>query len=72
MHHASASAHELGFVAVCCCRSLPYEALLAELSQAVGSPVVQGNLRYSLTQAFGEDASLKAQAYIGVSEFSCI
>lgn len=52
------------------CRSLPYEALLAQLSQAVGEHVNQGNLRYSLTQAFGEDASLKAQAYIGVSIFT--
>ena len=33
----------------------------------MGSQVVQGNLRYSLTQAFGQDASLKAQAYMGVS-----
>lgn len=49
------------------CRSLPYEALLAQLSQAVGTQVGQGNLRYSLAQAFGEDASLKAQAYLGVS-----
>ena len=49
------------------CRSLPYEALLAQLSQTVGTQVGQGNLRYSLAQAFGEDASLKAQAYLGVS-----
>ena len=58
------------FAHSCCChdcRSLPYEALLAELSQTMGSQVVQGNLRYSLTQAFGQDASLKAQAYMGVS-----
>ncbi|KAL3131919.1 hypothetical protein ABBQ38_007622 [Trebouxia sp. C0009 RCD-2024] len=47
-------------------KSLPYEALLAQLSQAVGAQVGQGNLRYSLAQAFGEDASLKAQAYLGM------
>ena len=53
------------------CRSLPYEALLAQLSQAVGAQVNQGNLRHTLTQAFGEDASLKAQAYMGVSLTPC-
>ncbi len=39
---------------------------MAELGQATGQQVFQGNLRYSLTQAFGPDASLKAQAYLGV------
>ena len=41
--------------------------LLAELGRTTGQQVCQGNMRYSLTQAFGPDASLKAQAYLGVS-----
>ncbi len=49
------------------CRSLPYEMLMAELGRTTGQQVCQGNMRYSLTQAFGPDASLKAQAYLGVS-----
>ena len=49
------------------CRSLPYEMLMAELGRTTGQQVFQGNMRYSLTQAFGPDASLKAQAYLGVS-----
>ena len=49
------------------CRSLPYQALLAELAKTTGQQVFQGNVRYALTQAFGPDASLKAQAYLGVS-----
>lgn len=40
--------------------------LLAELGRTTGQQVLPGNLRYSLTQAFGPDASLKAQAYLGV------
>ena len=48
------------------CRSLPYEMLMAELGRTTGQQVCQGNMRYSLTQAFGPDASLKAQAYLGV------
>ncbi len=54
------------------CRSLPYEMLMAELGRTTGQQVCQGNMRYSLTQAFGPDASLKAQAYLGVSHLdSC-
>jgi hypothetical protein len=41
--------------------------LMAELGRTTGQQVFQGNMRYSLTQAFGPDASLKAQAYLGVS-----
>jgi len=40
---------------------------MAELWRTTGQQVFQGNMRYSLTQAFGPDASLKAQAYLGVS-----
>lgn len=40
---------------------------MAELTRTTGQQVFQGNMRYSLTQAFGPDASLKAQAYLGVS-----
>ena len=55
------------------CRSLPYQALLAELAQTTGQQVMQGNVRYALTQAFGPDASLKAQAYLGVCLYlSCL
>ncbi|KAL0042184.1 hypothetical protein WJX77_005579 [Trebouxia sp. C0004] len=47
-------------------KSLPYEMLMTELGRTTGQQVFQGNMRYSLTQAFGPDASLKAQAYLGM------
>ena len=46
---------------------MPYGALLEQLARTTGHQVFQGNLRYSLAQAFGADASIKAQAYLGVS-----